>query len=187
MRHFEHSRCLHSHLHVPVYSFPLYSAILPPMYRIMFICTGNICRSPLAHGVLETLVEENGLDSLVFVESSGTDAYHAGEQVDSRMRATASRHGMKLNHRSRQLTAEDLREYDLLLTMDYRNFQKTTALAKNPEELRKVRMFRDFDPDGPGDVPDPWYGDMDGFEEVWTIVERTCHSLLAELRQKSAV
>ncbi len=154
------------------------------MYRIMFICTGNICRSPLAHGLMEKLIKDNDLESHFFVESSGTDAWHSGEQVDSRMRETAKRHGVHLNHYSRQFVQSDLSDYDLLLVMDRGHYREAARKAGNPVKLKKIVMFRDFDPQGPGDVPDPWYGDMDGFEEVWMITERTCHALFKELRQK---
>ncbi|MDF1568964.1 MAG: low molecular weight protein-tyrosine-phosphatase [Spirochaetaceae bacterium] len=150
-------------------------------FRVMFICSGNICRSPLAQAVFEHLSAEAGLSGEFEIESSGTGAWHVGEQADSRMRKTASAHGVKLNHRSRQLHREDLSDYHLLLTMDHHNHRDTMALARTPEEREKVRLFRDFDPAGTGDVPDPWYGGLDGFEDVWQIVKRTCESLLKNL------
>ncbi len=151
----------------------------------MFICTGNICRSPLAHGVFANLVEEQALDSSIAIESSGTDAYHVSEPMDPRMRQTAVRHGLDFEHRARRLTAKDLAEYDLLLTMDRSNYRNTILLARNENERNKVKMFRDYDPVGPGDVPDPWYGDMTDFEAVWVIVQRTCVPLLKEIRRRT--
>lgn len=148
----------------------------------MFICSGNICRSPLAHAVFEQMIAENGMNDRIKVESSGTSAYHVGEQADSRMRRTASDHGVRLSHSSRQLMSGDLREYDMLLTMDRNNYRDTQAMCRNDEELAKVRMFRDFDNEGSGDVPDPWYGGMEGFETVWHIVRRTCALILDEVR-----
>lgn len=155
-------------------------------FRIMFICSGNICRSPLAHAVFEHLTREAGVEYMFEVESSGTSAYHVGEEADSRMRQTASRHGIRLNHRSRQLFRNDLAEYDLLLPMDSRNFRETVALCRTEDEQLKVKMFRDFDPEGTGDVPDPWYGGMEGFETVWSIVKRTSVSLLDAIRREPA-
>lgn len=149
----------------------------------MFICTGNICRSPLAHSVFENLIENENVQELFEVESSGTTAYHVGEQADSRMRRTASDHGVQINHRSRQLYRKDLADYDLLLTMDSGNYRDTQALCRSEEERGKVKMFRDFDPEGQGDVPDPWYGGPEGFETVWTIVRRTSESLLDTIRK----
>jgi protein-tyrosine phosphatase len=149
---------------------------------IMFICTGNICRSPLAHAVMEHLIREEGLEGRIRVESSGTGAWHAGEPADPRMRRTAERHGIRINHRSRQLRRRDLEDFDLLLAMDRGNHRDTVSLSRNGNEGSKVRMFRDFDPEGDGDVPDPWYGGPEGFEEVWRIVERTCRALLPGLK-----
>ena len=154
------------------------------MLKIMFICTGNICRSPLAHTVFEHLLQERDLEKMVSVESSGTSAWHGGERADSRMRSTAARHGIEITHRSMGLRPKHLAEYDLLLVMDHQNYRNTAALARSPEERQKIRMFRDYDPEGPGDVPDPWYGDLDGFEETWDIVERTCRALLDEIQRK---
>lgn len=152
-------------------------------FRVMFICTGNICRSPLAHAVFENLIEIENVQELFEVESSGTTAYHVGEQADSRMRRTASEHGVRINHRSRQLFRKDLADYDLLLTMDGHNYRDTLSLCRTEEEREKVKMFRDYDPEGQGDVPDPWYGGNEGFETVWTIVRRTSESLLSKIRR----
>jgi len=147
----------------------------------MFVCLGNICRSPLAHAVFEHLVKEGGLDEYFAVDSSGTGAWHVGEKSDSRMRQTAGSHGVRISHRSQQLNRGHLDEYDLLLTMDQNNYRDTLAFCRSEEERGKVRMFRDYDPEGKGDVPDPWYGGQDGFETVWTIVHRTAESLFQTL------
>ena len=160
-------------------TLPILSSMKP--FQVMFICSGNICRSPLAHAVFEHLTAEAGLSGQFEIESSGTGAWHVGEQADSRMRKIASAHGVKINHRSRQLHREDLSDYHLLLAMDHHNHRDTMALARSPQEREKVRLFRDFDPAGTGDVPDPWYGGLDGFEDVWRIVRRTCESLLKDL------
>jgi len=148
------------------------------IFRIMFICTGNICRSPLAHAIFEQMVDKNSLKQKIKVESSGTNSYHRGEQADYRMRQIAWGHGLIIDHRARRLSRTDLENYDLLLTMDERNFADTLALCRTDENRERVRMFRDFDPEGRGDVPDPWYGGMEDFELVWSIVHRTCKSLL---------
>ncbi len=163
-------------------SFPVYMYTESmSKFRIMFICTGNICRSPLAHAVLEHMVKEEGLEDKIEIESSGTGAWHVGEQPDSRMRRTAFAHGVTLNHLSRQLIRKNLMNYNLLLAMDHHNLRDTHALCRSDEEREKVKMFRDFDPEKGGDVPDPWYGGLDGFEDVWEIVSRTCASLLKTL------
>lgn len=149
----------------------------------MFICTGNICRSPLAHAVFEQKVRDAGLADSIEVESSGTDAWHVGEQADPRMRSTAANHGVVLNHRARRLQPDDITNYDLLLVMDRQNHRNTMSLCRTESEKEKVRMFRDFDPEGTGDVPDPWYGGPEGFELVWDLVERTCVNLLEDVRE----
>ena len=155
-------------------------------YKVMFICSGNICRSPLAHAVFEDMVRGEELDDTIRVESSGTGSWHVGEPADSRMRRTSADHGVTITHRARHLHRRDISDYDLLLTMDAHNYRDAHALCRSDTEREKVRMFRDFDPRGPGDVPDPWYGGMEGFETVWDIVERTCRSLLDDVRRRIA-
>jgi len=148
---------------------------------IMFVCTGNICRSPLAHTVLEHMAEERGLKEGLFIESSGTGAWHVGEKADPRMRQVALNHGIRITHRSKKLRYSDIADFDLILVMDQHNFQDTLALCRDDEERKKVRLFRDYDTRGEGDVPDPWYGGMEGFEEVWSIVHRVCENLIGHI------
>ncbi|HUX52452.1 MAG TPA: low molecular weight protein-tyrosine-phosphatase [Spirochaetia bacterium] len=172
------------------------SAANPPK-RIMFVCSGNICRSPLAHAVFQDLVDRAGVSDRYIIESSGTSAYHAGDQADPRMRQTAHRHGVALDHRARQLMQQDLEEYDMILVMDRSNYTSVRSLtafqslASGKRYLEKVRMFRDFDPavtsgGGAAEVPDPYYGDMGDFEQVFEIVMRTSRNLLAELEGGNA-
>jgi len=144
----------------------------------MFVCLGNICRSPLAHAVFREIVEERGLSDRYEVQSSGTCAYHVGEPSDSRMRKTAAIHGVKINHRARQIFHCDLEDFDYIFAMDGSNYKNIRSLSGNRELLSRVRMFRDFDPQGPGDVPDPYYGGQEGFETVFAIVKRTCENVL---------
>ncbi len=155
------------------------------MYKVMFVCLGNICRSPAAHGVFEDMVQKEGLSALVHVESSGTGAYHEGEKPDARMRQTASSYGVKLTHRARMFRTSDLQEYSLILAMDNANLRHLRSMCRSAEEREKVRLFRDFDPEGPGEVPDPWYGGMDGFEKVWYMVIRTCRCLLDYVKENA--
>lgn len=148
--------------------------------RVLFVCLGNICRSPLAEGVFRQLCERHGAP--VEVESAGTGAYHVGEAPDRRMRQTARRHGVDIEHlRARQAVAADFDRFDLILAMDRNNLQNLKAIA--PTNARAtLKLFRDFDPTpGDGDVPDPYYGSGDGFEHVYTIVERTSQALLRQL------
>ena len=158
----------------------------------MFVCSGNISRSPLAHAVFADLVKRAGASDRYLIESSGTSAYHEGDQADPRMRQTANRHGFPLDHRARQLIQQDLEEYDMILVMDRSNYAEVRSLASfqslasGKHYLEKVRMFRDFDPaiasgGRAADVPDPYYGDTGDFERVFEIVIRTSRNLLAVL------
>ena len=142
---------------------------------------GNICRSPLAHAVFEDMAAGEGVD--VFVESCGMDAWHVGEPADSRMRETAGKHGVRINHYARKFQPSDLDDYDLIIPMDKGNLRDLKRYMQ-PEHEDKVVMMRDWDPQGPGEVPDPWYGGPEGFETVYTIVERTSRALLEDVKKR---
>lgn len=150
--------------------------------RVLFVCLGNICRSPAAEGVFRHLVTDAGLTSRFTVDSAGTGAWHVGEKADRRMRQAAERRGIRLTSIARQVTADDFERFDHVFAMDTSNLRTLRSLA--PAEHRtKIRLFRDADPDAPGeDVPDPYYGGADGFDEVLDIVARTGRVLLDELR-----
>ena len=154
--------------------------------KILFVCTGNICRSPLAQAVFEKLVLERGLADHYQVESAGTTAYHVGDDADSRMRRTAAEHGVPFNHHSNQISRRDLDAYDLIAVMDRDNLAAVLRLAGSRDAAGKTRLFREFDPQGHPDaqVPDPYYGGPDGFEEVFRIVERTGRALLDRLESE---
>jgi len=151
--------------------------------RIQFVCLGNICRSPLAKVVFREKVEAAGLEDHFEIASSGTSNYHVGEKADNRMRQTAERHGLSLEaHRGSQFQAEDLENYDHVFAMDKSNLNDILHLDEDDEYGPKVRLFREFDPE-PGDyqVPDPYHGGRDGFENVYDIVDRTADMLLHRL------
>ncbi|NBC01312.1 MAG: low molecular weight phosphotyrosine protein phosphatase [Bacteroidetes bacterium] len=151
--------------------------------RVNFVCLGNICRSPLAENIFRSLVEQAGLEAYFDVLSSGTGRWHVGEQADARMRQTAQEHDLSLeDHRAQQFQAEDLAAYDHIFTMDKSNLKDVLALDGDDTHGHKVRLFREFDPE-PEDyqVPDPYYGGADGFENVYGIVERTARMLLHRL------
>lgn len=151
--------------------------------RIQFVCLGNICRSPLAKVVFRDKVEEAGLEEHFEIVSSGTGNYHVGEKADRRMRKTAERNGLSLeDHRASQFKAEDLEHFDHIFVMDKSNLNDVLYLDENEEYGGKVRLFREFDPE-PGDyqVPDPYHGGRQGFENVYDIVERTSDMLLHRL------
>jgi len=149
----------------------------------MFVCLGNICRSPLAHAVFQKLVDDRNLRDSYIVQSTGTCAYHAGEQSDSRMRKTAADRGVQINHKARQIFRYDLEEYDYIFAMDKNNYLGIRRLTTNEDLLKNVFMFREFDPVEKGDVPDPYYGGQKGFDDVFDIVNRTCGNILNLLEE----
>ena len=152
--------------------------------RILFVCLGNICRSPAAEGVFLHLARAAGLSHRFSVDSAGTGAWHLGEAAEARMRAAAGTRGIALPSAGRQVTAADFARFDLILAMDSSNLAHLRRLAP-AEHQNKIRLFRDYDPEDPGaDVPDPYYGGPDGFEDVLDIVTRTGQALLAELARE---
>lgn len=151
--------------------------------RICFVCLGNICRSPTAHGVMERLVAGAGLDASIAIDSAGTAAYHVGELPDARSRAAARRRGIELTHLARQFVAADLDRFDLVVAMDRQNLLRLQQLA-GARTAPRVVLLRSFDPTAaPGaEVPDPYDGGEAGFEEVLDQCERACAGLLAHVR-----
>jgi protein-tyrosine phosphatase len=152
--------------------------------RILFVCMGNICRSPTAEGVMRRLLEDAGLADRVSVESAGTGGWHAGEPPDERATLAARRRGVTLAGAARQVRPADFRDFDLLIAMDRANLRELLALAPDEAAADKVRLLREFDPASSGDldVPDPYYGGDRGFETVLDLVEAACRGLLDELR-----
>ena len=148
--------------------------------EISFVCLGNICRSPLAQGVFQDLVNREKLDHKIIVTSAGTSSWHVGDLPDKRMRQTALSKGIKLESRARQFQSKDFNRYNLVLAMDHSNLAKLESIAPNTLSKEKLMLFRSFDPKSKGDqnVPDPYYGGSKGFEEVYLMVERTCPPLL---------
>ena len=153
--------------------------------RVLFVCLGNICRSPAAEAAFEHAATEAGLAGEFVIDSAGTGAWHVGEPADRRMRDAGQRRGIKVTSRARQVSDDDFKTFDHILAMDMTNLRALRRQA--PVEYRnKIRLFRDLDPHGQGeDVPDPYYGDTAGFDEVLDIVTRTARALLEELRPRS--
>ncbi len=149
--------------------------------RVLFVCLGNICRSPTAEGLFRALVDKRCLSEDFEIDSAGTGAWHAGESPDKRMTTAAKRFGYRLQGSARAVRPEDFEYFDHILAMDQDNL--STLLADCPAEYRKkVRLFRDYDPDDPGaSVPDPYYGGQSGFDIVVEMVERTCEHFLDSL------
>ncbi|NJD18619.1 MAG: low molecular weight phosphotyrosine protein phosphatase [Gemmatimonadetes bacterium] len=150
---------------------------------VLFVCLGNICRSPLAEGVFRHLVAEAGLADRFVVESAGTGAWHVGEPADPRSVEVAAAHGVTLNGSARQVVAEDLRAFDVVLAMDRENLAALEEMASATGGTARLHLLRSFDPAADGDeVPDPYYGGPRGFERVFAMVHSACEGLLSELR-----
>ncbi|HEY5925813.1 MAG TPA: low molecular weight protein-tyrosine-phosphatase [Kofleriaceae bacterium] len=152
--------------------------------RICFVCMGNICRSPTAHGVMEKLVRDAGLVGKLELDSAGTGAWHVGELPDPRSRAAANKRGYDLTHRARKFTAADFDRFDLVLAMDRDNYDSLQRLARDRTHVPPIRMLCSYDASAPegAEVPDPYSGEDDGFEEVLDICERACRGLLQQVR-----
>ncbi len=153
------------------------------MKRVLFVCLGNICRSPAAEGVLRQLVQKAGLSSEIEIGSAGTIGFHEGKLPDARMRAAAGRRGYTLDSRARHFTARFFADYDLIVTMDASNQANVFALAPDDASRAKVRAFCSFcRSHGETEVPDPYYGGPEGFDHVLDLLEDGCAGLLDELR-----
>ena len=155
--------------------------------KLLFVCMGNICRSPTAEGVMRRLLREQGLEDEIQIDSAGTGGWHVGNPPDERATEAARRRGITLEGAARQVRPGDFEDYDLLLAADRENLADLRAIAPDDEARAKVRLLREFDPDiDPAhpdlDVPDPYYGGPGGFEEVLDLVEAACRGLLAEVR-----
>jgi len=151
--------------------------------RILFVCLGNICRSPMAEGLFKHLIRtlHQELLNRFEVDSAGTAGYHIGSLPDHRMRATALSHGFELTSKARKITSADLDTYDFIIAMDRSN-QGDIELLKRPPYKAKVMLMREFDTGIEFDVPDPYFGGMDGFEKVFDILEKNLSSFIKHLQ-----
>jgi protein-tyrosine phosphatase len=150
---------------------------------VLFVCMGNICRSPTAEGVFRHLIRQENLESMIQTDSAGTHAYHIGNPPDSRALTTAERRGIELQDlRARRVLAEDFDLFDYVLAMDRENYAILSALCP-PGSENRLRMFMEFAPHlAIEEVPDPYYGGTSGFERVFDMVEEAARGLLAEIR-----
>jgi protein-tyrosine phosphatase len=154
-------------------------------FRVLFVCLGNICRSPTAEGAMRMLVSEAGLREEIEIDSAGTGGWHVGSPPDARAVAAARARGIALDGCARQVQRSDLDDFDLVIAMDSANMHQLRRLAISDRQRAKVRLLREFDPAAAGDdldVPDPYYGAAGGFEEVLDLVQAACAGLLAQIR-----
>ena len=161
----------------------------PDVVRVLFVCLGNICRSPMAAAVASGLLEEAGLGESVVVESFGTADYHVGECADARTSAALRRRGWSVDdHRARRITAGDLARADLVLAADRSNVEFLRRLARDPGDRSKIRLLRSFDPLAPpGDqeVADPWFGEDADFDSALEQIEAACGGLVEHLAKQA--
>lgn len=152
--------------------------------KVLFVCMGNICRSPTAHGVFEKMVKDAGLTNKIEVDSAGTHSYHIGSQPDQRSQQTALTHGVDLSYiRARQVTSEDFDYFDYILAMDHDNFSDLSRLSTK-HNFNKLHLFLNFAPKlkPNSKVPDPYYGGARGFDNVYDIVAQASEGLLCDIQ-----
>ena len=156
------------------------------MTKVLFVCLGNICRSPTAEGIFHHLLRKRGLSNNISVDSAGTSGWHQGERADIRSRNMAKQFGFDLESRSRKLIEQDFHHFDFIIAMDISNKENILALAKTKEQRDKVYLLRDFDPKSPtnSEVPDPYYGGADGFRNVFEICFDACEGLIDYLESE---
>lgn len=152
---------------------------------VLFVCLGNICRSPVAEAVFRQTVEAAGLADRFDIDSAGTTAYHAGDSPDERSAATAARRGLTLDHAARQVTEADLERFDFVIAMDRSNLGKLEAIAERVSGSVSLHLLRSFDESASEDeVPDPYFGGPGGFDDVHDMIERACEGLLSHIRER---
>lgn len=152
--------------------------------KVLMVCLGNICRSPLADGLLRKKVTENKLN--VFVDSCGTSGHHVGELPDERMMKTAMNYGYDLSDlRSRQFVKSDFNDFDIIYVMDASNYNNVIKLATTDEDKSKVKMFlNELKPNSNMAVPDPYYGGNQGFQDVFDLVDKTTDVIIQKLKSE---
>lgn len=153
-------------------------------YKVLFVCLGNICRSPAGEGIFKKMVKEEDLTDKIMVDSAGTSGYHDGELPDPRMRQHGARRGYKLDSLSRKFTSKDFYDFDIILAMDDSNYHNIIRLAPDLDSEKKVHRMVDFSQRFEHDhVPDPYYSGADGFELVLDLLEDACEGLLDKMKK----
>lgn len=150
--------------------------------KILMVCLGNICRSPLAQGILQAKLQSDQ----VLVDSAGTASYHVGHSPDVRSIEVARKHGIDItNQQARKFVREDFEKFDFIFAMDRSNYQNLIVMARNTHDKEKVHLILNaLDVDSNHEVPDPYYGDEDGFEKVFNMLDEACESIIAKIQHK---
>ncbi len=157
---------------------------------ILFVCLGNICRSPAAEGAFQQLLESQGLQNKFEIDSCGTSQYHIGSLPDPRTREVAKRRGIILKHKARQLKDSDFDSFDFIMAMDQKNLEDILQRISSPEQRSKVSLFANFaneKKDHKQEVPDPYYGTLQDFESVQDLVEKSAKGLLEFLKTEGYI
>lgn len=153
-------------------------------YKLLFVCLGNICRSPSAENIMNHLIAQKGWQDKITCDSAGTSSYHIGSPPDRRMKAAAQQRGIELHGRARRFERSDFTEFDLILAMDRENYRDICALASQKSDRDKVCLMCDFATQHPDEeVPDPYYGGKDGFNYVIDLLLDACEGLLQDASQ----
>lgn len=152
--------------------------------KILMVCLGNICRSPVAEGVLRQRLKDSGITH-VLVDSAGTSGWHNGENPDKRSTLNAKQNGVDISKLiSRKFIASDFENFDIIYVMDQSNYVDVTAMTSDQNHLRKVRLLlNEIHPDSNAAVPDPYYGGEDGFQRVFELIDRACHQIVARISE----
>lgn len=157
-------------------------------YKVLFVCLGNICRSPAAEGIFKKMVRKQRLNDKIEVDSAGTAGYHVGELPDSRMRQHGTRRGYKFDSLSRKFTSNDFDRFDIILAMDDSNYNNILRLAPDLDSEAKVHRMMDFSEKYENDhVPDPYYSGAEGFELVLDLLEDSCDGLLEKIKKDLSI